>query len=70
MTASKGKAAVKIGMQYGKIITDSRFKIQQASKMKTKNLFQGCCQCSSWVRGMSVSQVCNIKLSGWVSWRN
>jgi len=25
MTASKGKAAVKIGMQYGKLITDSRF---------------------------------------------
>jgi len=42
-------------MQYGKIITDSRFKIQQASKMKTKNQFQGCSQCSSWVRSMSVS---------------
>jgi len=25
MTASKGKAAVEIGMQYGKLITDSRF---------------------------------------------
>ena len=25
-------------------------KILQASKMKTKNQFQGCCQCSSWVQ--------------------
>jgi len=25
MTNSKGKAAMKIGMQYGKLITDSRF---------------------------------------------
>jgi len=25
MTALKGKPAVKIGMQYGKLVTDSRF---------------------------------------------
>jgi len=41
MTAlkGKGKAAVKIGMQYGKLIYC--FNILQASKMKTKSLFQG-----------------------------
>jgi len=45
MTALKGKAAVKMGMECGKRITDSRF--LQASKMKTKKQFQGYCQCSS-----------------------
>jgi len=30
-------------------------KILQAAKIKTKNQFQGCCQCSSWVRSMSAS---------------
>jgi len=46
MTALKGtgKAAVKIGVQYGKLITDSRFYKPQ---MKTKNQFQGYCQCGS-----------------------
>jgi len=39
-------------------------KILQASKMKTKNQFQGYCQCNSWVRSLSVSWFCNIKVSG------
>ena len=30
-------------------------KILQASKLKTRNNFQGYCQCSSWVRGLSAS---------------
>jgi len=38
MTASKGKAAVKIGMQYGKLITDSRY--QKPPKWKQKNSFR------------------------------
>jgi len=38
MTASKGKAAVKIGMQYGKLITDSRF--YKPSKWKRKTNFR------------------------------
>jgi len=35
MTASQGKAAVKIGMQYGKLITDSKFYKPPKRKRKT-----------------------------------
>ena len=35
LTASKGKAAVKIGMQHGKLVTDSRFYKPQTWKRKT-----------------------------------
>jgi len=38
MTASKGKAAVKVGMQYGKLITDS--KCYKPPTWKRKNSFR------------------------------
>jgi len=38
MTASQGKAAVKIGMQYEKLITDSRF--CKSPKWKRKSNFK------------------------------
>jgi len=57
MTALKGqgKAAVKIGMQYGKFIIYYWLKIVQTSKMKTKNQFHGYCQWGSLVRNLSAS---------------
>ena len=35
--------------------TTNWLKILQASETKTRNQFQGCCQCSSWVRSLSAS---------------
>jgi len=49
MTASKEKAAVKIGMQYGKLITDSRF--YKPPKLKRKTSFRAV---ASAVRGSAV----------------
>jgi len=51
MTASKGSS----GNRNAICKTYNWLKILQASKMKTKNQYQGCCQCSSWVHSRSVT---------------
>ena len=51
MTASKGSS----GNRNAICKTYNWLKILQASKMKTKNQYQGCCQWSSWVHSRSVN---------------
>jgi len=45
MVALKGRAVLKIGMQYGKLITDATLKVSKAKKQ-----FRDCCQYSPLVR--------------------
>jgi len=52
MTALTGKASVKMGMNKGKLMTDSRF---YKSQNENENQFQDCCQGSAWARSRSAS---------------
>jgi len=65
MAALKETAVAKIGMHYGKLITGARFWSLQSEKRTVASAVREPVVCLH-----RTSKCCNIKASGWASWRN